>query len=124
MDTTELLSLHILLAGIPGGSVVKNPPGNAGDKGFIPGLGRSPGGGNVNSFQYSCLGNPMDRAAWWATVHGVSKSSTHLSNGAHMPAVLPTTYLCLFLFIFMFPRDMNVVLLVFYSLSVPRRAFL
>ena len=52
--------------------MVKNPPANAGDSGdsgLIPGSGRSPGGGNGNLLQYSCLGNPMDRGAWWATVH-------------------------------------------------------
>ena len=51
---------------------------NAGDLGLIPGLGRSPGGGNGNLFQYSCLENSMDREAWWATVHGVTKSQTLL----------------------------------------------
>ena len=51
----------LLLVGFPGGSVVKNPP--AGDEGLIPGSGRSPGGGNSNSLQYSGLGNPMDRGA-------------------------------------------------------------
>ena len=54
--------------------VVKNPPANAEDPSLIPGSERLPGGGNGNSLQYSCLGNPMDREAWWATVHGVSKS--------------------------------------------------
>ena len=49
--------------GISGGSAVKKPPANAGDTGSIPGLGRSPGKGNGNSLQYSCLGNPMDRGA-------------------------------------------------------------
>ena len=53
--------------------VVKNPPVNAGDVGSIPGLGRSPGGGHGNPFQYFCLENPMDKEAWWATVHGVAK---------------------------------------------------
>ena len=48
--------------------------GAAGDVGSIPGLGRSPGGGNGNPLQYSCLGNPVDRGAWQATVHGVTKS--------------------------------------------------
>ena len=48
-------------------------PANAGDKGSIPGLGRSPGGGNGNPLQHSCLGNPMDRGAWRAAVHGVTK---------------------------------------------------
>ena len=59
--------------GFPGGSVLKNLPANAGEVGSIPGLGRSPGEGNGNPLQYSCLGNPMDRGAWWAIVHGVAK---------------------------------------------------
>ena len=56
----------------PGGPVVKNPPasaGDIGDMGSIPGLGRSPGEGNGNPLQYSCLENPMDGGVWWATVH-------------------------------------------------------
>ena len=57
----------------------KNLPVSAGDVGLIPGLGRSPGVGNVNPHQYSCLGNLMDRGAWWATVHGVTKSQTQPS---------------------------------------------
>ena len=57
----------------PGGSVIKNPPTNAGEA--IPGLGRSPGEGNGNPIQQFCLGNPMDRGAWQATVHGVAKES-------------------------------------------------
>ena len=59
----------------PSGSVVKNLPVVWVDLGSIPGSGRSPGGGNGNSLQYFCLGNPMDRGAWQATVHGVSKES-------------------------------------------------
>ena len=66
--------------GFPGGSVVKNLPASAGDTGLIPGSGRSPGRGNGNLLQYSCLGNPMDRGAWRATVHGVAKSQTRLSD--------------------------------------------
>ena len=62
------------ISGFPGGSVVKNPPANAGDMGSIPGWGRSPGEGNGNPFQYSCLENPMDRRVLLATVHGVTKS--------------------------------------------------
>ena len=65
------------LRGFPGGSVIKNLPANAGDSedsGSIPGLGRSHGVGNGKLLQYSCLGNPMDRGAWRATVHGVAKS--------------------------------------------------
>ena len=60
----------------PGGSVVKNPPANAKDTGSISGPGRSPGGGQGNPFQYSCLENPMDRGFWWATIHKVAKSQT------------------------------------------------
>ena len=59
--------------------VVKNLPANSGDirdVGLIPVSGRSPGGGFGNPLQYSCLENPMDRGAWWATVHGVTKSQT------------------------------------------------
>ena len=66
--------------GFPGGSVVKNPPANAGDVGSIPGWGGSPGGGHGNPLWYSCLGNPMDRRAWRATVHGVAKSWTQLKR--------------------------------------------
>ena len=64
-----------ILKGFPGGSVVKNPPTNAGDTGLIPGSGRSPGEGNGYPLQFSCLGNPMDGGAWWATVPGVTKMS-------------------------------------------------
>ena len=63
----------------PGGIVVKNPPANAGNSGdvdFIPELERSPEGGNGNPLQYSCLKNPMDREARWATVHGVEELKT------------------------------------------------
>ena len=61
--------------------VVKNPTANTGDvrdMGLIPGLGRSPGGGHDNPLQYSCLENPMDRGAWWASFHGVTKIWTRL----------------------------------------------
>ena len=79
-------------SGFPGGPVVKNPPANAGaegDLGLIPGCGRSPGGGNGNPLQYSCLENPMGRGAWWATVHGVAESWTRLIRHTHLtnPAV-------------------------------------
>ena len=63
--------------------VVKNPPANAGDlrdASLIPGWGRSPGGRHGNPLQYFCLENPMDRGAWWATVHGVTKSQTGLKQ--------------------------------------------
>ena len=66
------------LKGFPGGSVIKNLPANAGesrDMGSIPGSGRSPGGGNGNPLQHSCLEISMHRRAWWAIGHGVSKES-------------------------------------------------
>ena len=66
--------------GFPGGSLVKNPPSNAGDIDSIPGLGRSPGEEDGTPLEYSCLENPMDRGAWCVTVHGVAKSQTRLSN--------------------------------------------
>ena len=56
--------------------MVKNPPANAGDTGLISGSGISAGEGKGNPLQYSCLGNPMDTGAWWATVHGVSELDT------------------------------------------------
>ena len=62
---------------------VKNSPANAGDirnTGSVPASGRPPGGGHSNPFQHSCLENPIDRAAWWATVHGVKKSRTQLKH--------------------------------------------
>ena len=66
--------------GFPGGSDGKASAYNAGDPGLIPGLGRSSGDGNGNPLQYSCLENPMDRGTWWATVHGVAKGWTQLSD--------------------------------------------
>ena len=77
----KLLFIHCNnMIGFPGGSEVKASACNAGDLGSIPGSGRSPGEGNGNPLQYSCLGNPMDRGAWWTTVHGVAKSRTRLSD--------------------------------------------
>ena len=78
--------------GFPGGSVVRNLPANAGDTGnggLIPGLGGSPGEGNDNLLWYSCLENPMDRGAWWATVHGVAKCGTvwDMTDGLSMHAI-------------------------------------
>ena len=64
----------------PGGSEDKGSACNAGDPGSIPGLGRSAGEGNGNPLQYSCLENPTDRRVWRATVHGVTKSRTRLSD--------------------------------------------
>ena len=66
--------------GFPCGSDRKESACNAGDPGSISGLGSSPGEGNGNPLQYSCLENPMDRGPWQATVHGVTKSWTRLSD--------------------------------------------
>ena len=60
--------------------MVKASAYNAGDLGLVPGLGTSPGEGNGSPLQYCCLENPMDGGAWWATVHGVTKSRTRLSD--------------------------------------------
>ena len=71
------------MTGYSDDSVVENPhanAGDAGDKGSIPGWGRSPGEGNGHPLQYSCLENPMDGGVWWATVHGVTKSRTRLNE--------------------------------------------
>ena len=68
--------------GFPAGSAGKESPAvqeTQENWGLIPGLGRTPGGGNGNTLQYSCLGNPMDRRVRWATVHGVAESQTQLS---------------------------------------------
>ena len=71
-----VLGVCICIRGFPGGIVVKNLPANAGDAGSVAGLGRSPGEGNGNPLQYSCLENPTDKEVWRATVHGVPKSRT------------------------------------------------
>ena len=71
-----LLAVTLLLVA----QTVKYSVCNTGDQGLIPGSGRSPGEGNGNPFQHSCLENPTDRGAWWATVYGVSKSQTRLSD--------------------------------------------
>ena len=70
----------VVVVVIPGGSVIKNLPANAGDSGLIPGLGRSPEEGNGNPLQYSCLQSPMDRGAWWATVQGVARLRHNLAT--------------------------------------------
>jgi len=70
-----ILMAYVPFGGLPRGSVVKNPPASAGDMNSIPGSGRSSEGGNGNLLQYSCLENPMDRGAWQATVHRLTKES-------------------------------------------------
>ena len=69
-----------MCVGFPGGSDGKASVYNVGDLGSSPGLGRSPREGNDNPLQYYCLENPMDRGAWWATAHGVTKSRTRLND--------------------------------------------
>ena len=78
-----------LFQGFPGISDGKESACNARDPGSIPGSGRFPGGGNGNPLQYSCLGNPMEGGSWWATVHGVTKSQTRLSN-FHLHRLFPS----------------------------------
>ena len=79
----HFICYNYVCIGFPGGSEVKASACNAGDLGSIPGLGRSPGEGNGNPLQYSCLKNPMDGGAWWGTVHRVAKSWTRLSDFTH-----------------------------------------
>ena len=74
------LCWSIVVWGFPGGSVVKNPPANEGDVGSVPGSGRSPGVGNGNPLQYSCLGNPMNGGASGIQSMGSRKSRTRLNN--------------------------------------------
>ena len=73
-----LMAARRLCRIFPGGSVSKEYASNAGDQGLIPELGRTPGEGNGNPLQYPSLGNPMDRGAWWAAVHRVTKTQTRL----------------------------------------------
>ena len=77
--------------GFPGGLVVTNPPASAGDTGSIPGSGRSPGGGNGNPLQHSCLGDPMDRRAWWAAVHEVTENG--IQRSTHSAGLVPMSLL-------------------------------
>ena len=79
MDSFRLNTVfffYILNWGFPSGSDGKESTCNAGYPGLIPGVGRSPGEGNGNPLWYSCLENPLDGEAWWATVHGVAQSQT------------------------------------------------
>ena len=80
LSSVILVALSPVNQGSPRGSGGKEPACNAGDLGSIPGSRRSPGEGNGNPLQYSCLENPMDREAWRAAVHGVTKSQTQLSD--------------------------------------------
>ena len=97
-----ILSSTYMLSGFPGGSEGKVSACNAGDLGSIPGLGRSPREGNSNPLQYSCLENPMDGRAWWATVHGVRKSWTQLSDFTFIFFLHALSLFCITIFFFVF----------------------
>ena len=108
-STTHGLVVYLSnLWGFPGGSDGKASAYSVGDLGLISGLGRSPGKGNGNPLQYSCLENSMDWGAWWATVHGVAKSPTWLSDFTHswlfycMILWIQQTYLLFFFFFLIF----------------------
>ena len=73
-------ALYVPIWTFPNGAAVKNLPASAGVARWMPGLGRSPGGGHGNPLQYSCLGNPMDRGVWQTTVHIEAKSGTEMSR--------------------------------------------
>ena len=87
--------------GFTNSSAGKNPPAVQETQFLIPGLGRSPGGGNGNTLQYSCLENPMDRGAWWATVHGVPKSQIQLKWHSVHTTYLQSTWAFHSLYIFL-----------------------
>ena len=78
--TTRPVSLNPQILGFPCNSVSKESACNAGGLGLIPGWERSPGEGNGSPFQYSCLENPMDRGAWWATVHAITRVRRDLTS--------------------------------------------
>ena len=85
MAVTQQATIHVgvshsAISGFPGGLDGKESARNTGAAGLIPELGRSPGEGNGNRLQYSCLENSMDGGAWWAMVHGTAKSQTRLSD--------------------------------------------
>ena len=87
---TCIFELVFPMEGFPGGSPIKNMLASTGDVSLVPELRKSPGEGNSNPLQYSCLGNPMDGGAWWAAVHGVAKSRTRLNDFTftfHFPAL-------------------------------------
>jgi len=89
--------------GFPGCSDGKESACNVEDLSSIPGLGRSPGEGNGNPLQYSYLENPMDRGAWWATVHGVAKSQTQLSMCVYV-CVCVCVCVCVYIYIFIYVK--------------------
>ena len=93
----------VCIWGFPGGLDGKESTCKARDLGSIPGLGRSPGGGHGKPLQYSCLENSMDRGAWYATVHGVTKSQTQLSDQAQHSTVCICQSQSPSLFLFCFP---------------------
>ena len=86
---TQVNQVRLLITDFPGGSNGKASACNVGDQGSIPGMRRSSGEGNGNPLQYPCLENPRDRRAWYATVHGVSKSRTRLSDFTHSLTPFP-----------------------------------
>ena len=88
MEIDQVSIIYSTAICFPSDSVVKNPSANAGDAGPTPGSGRSSREGNGNSLQYSCLGNPMDKEAWWAIVHGVAKSRIGLSDQTTITTVI------------------------------------
>ena len=88
-----------------GGSVVKNPSVNAGDVSLIPGLERSPGKGNGNVLQYFCLENPMDRGAWWATVHGAWESDITEQLSTFSDYDVEHLFMFLLVFVYIFRMD-------------------
>ena len=88
----QINTCYLIFKGFPAGSAVENLPTRAGDFSSITGSERSPKEENSRPSQYSCLGNPMDRGIWWATVHGIPENQTCLSNGACMHLIFNKTW--------------------------------
>ena len=117
LEATGNLKKHLnnFAESFPGGSAVKNLPANAGDPGSIPGSGRSPGEGNGNPLQYSCLRNPTDRGAWRVTVHRVSKSRTWLKRHGTAHRTNKTMPLCIRASVWCSSRSIRVYLRLLYQ---------
>ena len=112
-----------MISGFPSGSDGKESACNAGDLSLTPGLGRSPREGNDNPLQYSCLGNPMDRGAWWVIVCGIAKSQTRLSDQRfHFTCMMTSRFnhvvACIRVSFLLRPKDISLCVSTTFCLSI------